>query len=269
MGDHQQRDQFLRQAQQTTPEAKIAVELTQAELQISNQQWEQALATLRHLKDLAPNHPYVLKLLAELYQQVRDWKQLIELLPVLKKHQVFEEKKFEAFKEMVFCRALSELVKSNHQHAIDEFIANMPKDLAYQTDINTIYIDYLIQQQRDAEAESRLRRLIKKNPSEKFIERYSQCHGNCQEQLAFAESLQKKISRSPALLLCLGRLSCQNKLWGKAEHYLEQALELNPTPAVYAELGKLYEKLDESDKAKEMFKLGLLSANGQPHKDEG
>src|SRR5690606_25675395 len=87
MGDSQLRDHYLREAQQSMPEAKIAVELTQAQLQLANHQWEQALATLRHLQDLAPRHPYVLKLLMDLYKEVRDWPQLIALLPDLKKYQ--------------------------------------------------------------------------------------------------------------------------------------------------------------------------------------
>ena len=80
MGDSQLRDHYLREAQQSMPEAKIAVELTQAQLQLANHQWEQALATLRHLHDLAPQHPYVLKLLMNLYKEVRDWPQLIAIL---------------------------------------------------------------------------------------------------------------------------------------------------------------------------------------------
>ncbi len=34
-------------------------------------------------------------------------------------------------------------------------------------------------------------------------------------------------------------------LWGKAKHYLEQSIELNPTPVAFIELGKLHEKLND------------------------
>lgn len=266
MGDHQSRDQFLRQAQQTTPDAKIAVELTQAELQIANQQWEQALATLRHLKDLAPNHPYVLKLLAELYQQVRDWPQLIELLPTLKKHRVLEEKAFEKFRQMVFCQGLADLIKQGNQQAIDEYIKKLPKDITYQVDLNLLYIDDLLEKKQDAIAETRLKLLIKKNPNEQFIERYGRCDHQSKEQLTFAESLLKKSKRSPALLLCLGRLSYKTQLWGKAQHYFEEALEMKASPEAYAEMGRLYEQLNEPEKAIEMYKEGLFASAGTDKK---
>lgn len=261
MGDHQLRDQFLREAQKTTPEAKIAVELTQAELQISNQQWEQALATLRHLSDLAPNHPYVLKLLAELYQQVRDWPQLVEMLPLLKKHKVFDEKKYVKFREMVYTQALAELVKTDRHQAIEAFIQALPKDLIYQKKLNLIYVDYLLEQHHDALAESRLRRLIKKNPDEQFIERYGHCRHQSKEQLAFAESLLKKSGRTTALMLCLGRLSYESKLWGKAQQYFESAIDISNSPEAYSEMGRLYEQLNEPAKAREMYKSGLRAAN--------
>ncbi len=109
MGNNQLRDNYLREAQQSMPDAKIAVGLTQAQLQLANQQWEQALATLRHLQDLAPHHPYVLKLLMRLYQEVKDWQQLIALLPELKKYQVVSGMAFTRLQQQTYLQAISDL----------------------------------------------------------------------------------------------------------------------------------------------------------------
>ncbi len=79
-GAHDRRDKYLRKAQKSTPDARTAVELTQAQLQISHGQLEQALATLRHLQIIAPHHPYVLKLLYRLYVQLGDWASLRNML---------------------------------------------------------------------------------------------------------------------------------------------------------------------------------------------
>lgn len=46
-------------------------------------------------------------------------------------------------------------------------------------------------------------------------------------------------------------------LWGKAKSYLEQSNELNPTPPAFAELGRLYEKLNDPLLACESYKNGL------------
>lgn len=88
------------------PEAKIAVELTQAELQLANHQWEQALATLKHLQDIAPRHPYVLKLIMQLYQEVKDWPQLITILPDLKSIGLLINKNLSYYSTMLICKDL-------------------------------------------------------------------------------------------------------------------------------------------------------------------
>mgnify|MGYP000727120986 CR=1 FL=1 len=52
--------------------------MTQAELQLADQQLEQALATLKHLRSVAPKHTYVLRLLRRLYEQLGDYLETLD-----------------------------------------------------------------------------------------------------------------------------------------------------------------------------------------------
>lgn len=88
MGNIELRDNYLGEAQKLMPEASTAIELTQAELQLSNKQWEQARATLKHLYLINPQHPQVLKMLLQLYQTTGDQEQIIQLLPDLKRRKL-------------------------------------------------------------------------------------------------------------------------------------------------------------------------------------
>ena len=90
-GAHDRRDGYIRLAHETMPSADVAVSLTQAELQLADQQLEQALATLKHLRSVAPKHTYVLRLLRRLYEQLGDWEHLRELLPELRRRKVEDE----------------------------------------------------------------------------------------------------------------------------------------------------------------------------------
>ena len=74
------------------PSADVAVGLTQAELQLAHQQYEQALATLMHVRSLSPKHNYVLKLLKKLYENLGEWKKLEEILPDLRRRKVIGDK---------------------------------------------------------------------------------------------------------------------------------------------------------------------------------
>ncbi len=256
MGDSQLRDHYLREAQQSMPEAKIAVELTQAQLQLANHQWEQALATLRHLQDLAPRHPYVLKLLMDLYKEVRDWPQLIALLPDLKKYQVISDSAFNLLQKNTYLQAIADLAKQNQSEAITKLFHSLPKSLIHNPELVSEYVSFLYEKQDYTTAENILRRSLRKEFNSQLIELYGQF--SCEEpQLIFAESLLKKNPHSAPLYLCLGRLCMAQHLWGKAKQYLEQSNTLNPTPAAYNELGKLYEKLNDPFLACESFRKGL------------
>ncbi len=256
MGDSQLRDHYLREAQNSMPEAKIAVELTQAQLQLANNQSEQALATLRHLHDLAPKHPYVLKLLMLLYQQVRDWSQLIALIPDLKKYQVMSAEELHDIQLNAYKQSMLDLAKQHNPDAVIAFFNHIPRALKGQVDLTTCYINFLLENHRDQLAEDLLQRTLKKEFNPQLIELYSQLPGN-EQRFTFAESLLKKNALCAPLFLCLGRLAITQQLWGKAKHYLEYSIQLQATPQAYKDLGALHEQLEDPLAAKQYYKKGL------------
>lgn len=256
MGESHLRDNYLREAQQSMPEARIAVELTQAQLQLANQQWEQALATLRHLHDLAPHHPYVLKLLMHLYQEVRDWPQLIALLPELKKNNVITGDAFDTLRQQTIRHAMSDLARISNEQALTQMVNHLPKNLKLDPELMACYCSFLIKNNQLQQAESILRRCLRKEYNDKLITLYGQFHTD-EKQLVFAESLLKKRANSAALHLSLGKLSLANNLWGKAKTYFEESIQLGASPDAYAELGKLYEHLGEHNQACVAYRQGL------------
>ena len=92
-GAFERRDLYLKDAHQNMPSADVAVGLTQAELLLNQNQLEQALATLRHLQQLAPKHNQVLKNLSLLYIDLGDWEHIVELLSILRKRKIFSDEK--------------------------------------------------------------------------------------------------------------------------------------------------------------------------------
>nr|WP_240610470.1 heme biosynthesis HemY N-terminal domain-containing protein [Legionella qingyii] len=213
MGDNQLRDDYLREAQQSMPEAKIAVELTQAELQLANHQWEQALATLKHLHDIAPRHPYVLKLIMQLYQEVKDWPQLIHILPDLKKYQVVNPQEFELLQYNAYLQRLIDLVRQNQHEAVNTFFHSLPKALANEPNIIAEYVRFLLKNADYTTASDLLRRTLRKDLSPQLIGLYSLLPID-EKQLAFAEGLLKKNAHSAALYLCLGQI-CMKRNYGE------------------------------------------------------
>lgn len=259
MGDNELRDDYLREAQQSMPDAKIAVELTQAQLQLANKQWEQALATLKHLQTLAPHHPYVLKLLMHLYEEVKDWPQLIGLLPELKQNHIVKGNEFKRLQQHVYLQAVNDLIKQDQMLTLKDIMEKLPKNLSHDPELVAVYGRYLLEKSQYADAEVLIRRSLRKHFNDQLIELYGLIKNDV-AQLGFIESLAKEYGRSAALQLCLGRLCEHKHLWGKARTYFEESIRLGASPAAYAALGTLLAQINEEQASYQAFRSGLLLA---------
>lgn len=255
MGENTQRDNFLRQAQKSMPEAKIAVELTQAQLQIANKQWEQALATLKHLQTLSPKHPYVLKLLCELYEEIKDWQQLINLLPIIKSNKVIAKEIFLEKQQNAYYHELRSLIKQKNEIIITAFIQKIPKEIKSDVYINCLYIEYLLTINKDKQAEDLLHKLLQKQPNIYLLITYTKLNADV-INIRFIESLE--INNKVAIFkYCLGKICITKKLWGKAQVYLEESIQTNPCREAYQALGMLFEHENKLEQALEAYRNGL------------
>lgn len=260
-GAHERRDQYLQLAHESMPSADVAVSLTQAELQLAHQQLEQALATLKHLKNIAPKHVYVLKLLSELYQQLDDWEQLRELLPELKKRKAASQTELEMLENRINRFSLQQAA-GRDLPALQSAWKQIPRRKRRDDNLVLDYarhLDSLNEPQLAIKAIDSCLTQHRDEPwADELLLMFAQLDsGDRAEQLTTAEKWLKYKPANPTLLLMLGRLSLQAKLWGKARSYLEASIDAQPSADAYQELGNLLEQLGETDKASECYRLGL------------
>jgi len=83
-------------------------------------------------------------------------------------------------------------------------------------------------------------------------------------RLRNAESWLKLHPDSHALLLALGRLCCVEGLWGKAQVYLERALEMHETSSGWEALAECYQGQDSLHAALICYQNALRVARGEP-----
>lgn len=255
-GAYQRRDSYLHQAHDINPDAEIAVGLTQAQLQIDQQQYELALATLRHLRELTPHHTQILKLLKEIYVHLRDWRSLLELLPELRKCKVITAQAYIELQQQCYQGLLSKELQMGTD--LTNIWQEIPRDLQRQPTLLQIYIRYLLDKGETTLAETLLAEALKRSWDESLVLLYGLTHGTDPiKQLATAETWLKQHPKDPTLLLTLGRLSAQNQLWGKARDYFTLSSQFAPIAATYRELGKLLEQMGEKQEAAETYKKGL------------
>ena len=260
-GAYERRDEYLRLAHDTTPDAEIAIGIVQAELQIQRQQFEQALATLTHIRELVPQHVVILKLLKDLYFQLRDWKSLAQLLPPLRKYKAIPALECDELEQRVYEALIKEISPYTNVENMHKYWESIPKPLQRMPRLLHQYVPYLIAQGAHVEAETLIRECMKKNWDIELIRWYGLAMGeDASKQLNLAEQWLKQHNNDATLLLTLGRLCIRNQLWGKARSYLEFSLAIDPEPETYRELGMLLEQLDDPAAAAECYQKGLILA---------
>jgi HemY protein len=262
-GAHERRDQYLQLAHESMPSADVAVGLTQAELQLAHEQLEQALATLMHLRSIAPKHAYVLKLLMTLYKRLEDWSQLRDLIPELRKQKVVDEAELLHLQVIIYTGLLNQAAQASAAEQLAQEWAKIPKNLRTNESLVDCYARHLLARGQDDQAEALLRDAMKRQWSEDLAELYGQVEAtDSGKQLSTAEEWLSSHPRNPVLLQTLGQLCMRCKLWGKARSYLEASIGAGPMPAAYRVLGALLEQMEEPEKAMECYRAGLSLSAG-------
>lgn len=259
----ERRDEYLRQAALAEPEAQVAVGLTQAQLQLQHGQKELALATLNHVRALAPKHPYVLKLLKRLHVQFEDWPALVALLPELNKHKLLAEDERLALE----ARAHGVQLAREATHGLTALQAcwqAMPKEAQGNPALLAQYARRLQDAGAGAAAEELVRGRLKKQFEPALAEVYGELVGpEAGKQLSTAEAWLKPETRSAGFLLALARLAMRSALWGKARQYLEDALNLGAGAPAWWLLAQVHEQMGERSAAETCYRRGLAVSLGE------
>ncbi|KPX16095.1 HemY protein [Pseudomonas syringae pv. delphinii] len=265
-GRYEDCDALLERALERQPQAELAIALNHAQLQQDRGDTDGALVTLQAMNERHPHNPQVLRQLQRLYQQRGDWSDLIRLLPELRKDKVLPPKELAELER----RAWGEnLTLAAYRDESDEGApAGRPSlEAAWQglssaqrqePQLVLAYADQLRRLGAEAQAEEVLRAALKRDYNSHLARLYGLVRGSDPlKQLQTAEGWLKHHPADPSLLLSLGRICLQGRLWGKARDYLESSLRLERNPETCAELARLLAQLGETDRSNALFQEGL------------
>ncbi len=259
---YDRRDSYLSKAYAISPQTEVAIGLTQAQFQINQGQLEQSLATLGHLRSLAPRHGLVLKLLERIYVHLADWQNLLKLIPALNKAKIITNQEAILLEQ----KSYIELLKSTMNHpsglvSLRAIWRKLPRKLQQDPQLLGCYAQQLLYYPNEAaEAVELLNKSLKKSWNADLVKLYGLLEmTDSVKQLAQAESWLTHYPNQALLLLTLGRLSVHCQLWGKARSYFENSLALEESPAAYLGYGNLLVQLGDSSAALEAYREGLVA----------
>lgn len=263
LADFESRDENLQHALESTPGATLAVGITQAELQISRRQWEQALATLLPLRKEAPRNAHVLRMLRSTYEALEDWRALADLIPDLRRTEVIEAAEIEALERRTWRSELRRAARIEGAQdarlaALERAWEKMPKRLRQEAELIEAFVRELLLLEADDTAEALLRASLRRDWQESLVGLYGRIsRADAEKQYVAAQSWLKERPNSDVLLLTLGRLSLRTGRWVKAREFLEASARLHRTAEAFAELGRLCAHQGDVEKASEYFEESL------------
>ncbi|MEY4768106.1 MAG: hypothetical protein RL637_745 [Pseudomonadota bacterium] len=252
------RDEYLRKAADQSQGADIAVGLTQAELHLSEKQFDLALQTLTKLNSLDPKHATVLKLLHQTYQHIGDWEGLRKLIPSLHKNKVLIEAEIKLLETETFSRLLKQIAATGDELKIQALWETIPHHIQQLQDIFTIYFAAMINAGAGAKIEDLLVKKLSSHWHETLLVVFASIENNdAQRQLAIAERWLVSYPENAVLLRILGKISLRCQETEKAIRYLSKSLDKEPSVAAYQMLGDIFSHSNDKDKACQYYKQGL------------
>ncbi|NOQ15985.1 MAG: heme biosynthesis protein HemY [Methyloprofundus sp.] len=263
-GAMDKRDEYLRRATQDAPGSEVAVGLTQAELHLSQKQFDQALETLTKLHSLDSSHASVLKMLHQTYQQLGDWKAIKTLLPSFYENKVFMEAEVKLLEVETYSVLLKEAAEHENAGEIEELWQSVPDHVKTMSGIPAIYFAAMIEAGAGAKIEKDLVKALNGKWDMTLLFLFGSVQSiDFRGQLEMAEKWLIEHGTDPILLRVLGKISIKCEFAEKAKKYLAQSIGIEPTVEAYRILGNFLAEEGDQERASECYKLGLELASNE------
>jgi HemY protein len=256
------RDAYLKKAAEQSSETNMTVGLTQAELHLSEQEFEQALETLGKLHSINPGHAKVLKMMHQAYQHLGDWEGLSKLIPTLEKNKVVMEGEVKLLETRTFSNLLKQAGATGNQQAIQDCWEQIPQHIRILPGVANIYFASMIKMGAGLSVESAMTAQLSKHWDNTLLMLYANLETpNVSTHLQDAEKWLAVYPNDPVLLHILGKLALKDGQLEKSEQYLQKSLRIDASVDAYQFLGEVLLARGETDAACDNFRRALELAS--------
>lgn len=263
-GAIEQRDEYLKLAHENTPEAELAVGLIRAELQMSNQQFEEALESLTELDQLAPSHAAVLRMRHQIYAQMEDWDAVRHLIPSLHSGKVMMEAEIRLLETETYSGLLRKASERQDAAEMEDLWQSIPQHVRATPTVQALYFAAMIEAGAGESIEGNLAAALTKDWNETLLVLYGAIRmTNPSQQLTRAETWLGKHGESAVLLRILGKLARRAEQWEKARGYLKKSLALEESVEAYRLMGDVLLALNDPAGASDYYRRGLFYASNE------
>jgi len=264
-GANEQRDDYLKLAQKSAPEAELAVNLSRVKLLMGSHQYQEALDQLTEINRAHANHPVVLRMMGDAYIQTRDWDALHHLIPMLREGKLMPEGELRKLEIEAYRTLLEKRALTRDPMRIREIWRMVPANVRTELAVVLPYCKGMIDAGMGEEVEEDLRLALGRDWDPELLRLYSGIEmADPSRQLLGAEDWLGPHRDDAQLLHVLGRFALRAGQTEKATQYLQRSLTLEPTMEACKLLGDLLYDRKEDVAAGVLYRQGLKLAAREP-----
>ncbi|THC40774.1 heme biosynthesis protein HemY [Massilia sp. Mn16-1_5] len=245
---------------------KTARLMTVIELLVDDHQPEAALAAVAELNASGQRHIHALQWSMKANQQARNWPEVLRLVRILDKRKALHPALAARLRELAYEALLSE--EGRDPEAIRRVWAGVPASDRTQPYIAARAAMAFNASGLQDEARVIAEEALKAGWDERVVRAYRDAAGPAGSptllaQIEHCEAWLRERPNDPELALTLGSLCLRQKLWGKAQRYLEQALsdatQSEMVRDIHLKLAQLHEALGQEEPAASHYRQSALA----------
>ena len=249
---------YLAKAENKTPGSSLAVKLSQAQLLLSQQQYEAALGVTKELEQQYPQQVQVLGLLKTIYVATNNWQALAALLPELRRQRIVRDPgQLQQLENQCYEHLITQAKKADLA-AVHRVWFSLLTSQQRNSVLLRAYIKALLFFKADEQAEELLRRSLKREWDDDLVALYGKL--NTQDPEKNYHHVEKWLRQHPqnaVLLLCAAQLAIKCDKVTQAKGYLEQCRAIKPTPHCDFYLAQCYERLGQHKEAQLYYRQAV------------
>jgi len=265
MSQYERRDDWLARAQNDAS-LKTARLMTAIELAVDSQRPESALEAVRELNASGTRHIHALRLALKANQSAKDWPEVLRLVRLLDKRNALHPALSRRLRELAYEELLSS--RAHDAESIRLMWAEVPPQDRVLPSVAARAAAAFNARGLHDEARSAVEKALTLEWDDRLVRAYgsSAAAEGSQALLSQIERCEEWLRVRPAdpeLALTLGTLCLRQKLWGKAQRHLEQALseatDSDTVREAHLKLAQLHEALNQPEQAAAHYRQCALA----------
>lgn len=264
MREPEKQQYWLEHAKTDDPRTEAATLMLDAEMANEERRFVDALAALSHLQGKQGRHIAALRLELRARQGTGDWDGVLRLVRQLAKRDALP---LEVASEVRTQAHLANIAKRrNDAVQLIAYLRSLPEDERGRR-VALAAARALVEAGAEADAQKLIEAALDSGDGEKWQSELAAIYGRLAggestARIARAEAWLRRHPDDATLLIALGRMCQRQRLWGKAQSYLEASLAVTPTQEAHLELARLLDQLDKASEANKHYRASAqLNAN--------